>query len=150
METEILISPETVRRRKVIADVLSQAISGELVGMSNFAALAGIMADIHEKMEAVEHAESERQHALGFQRIAIAYDLPVIANIEGIYWKTLRDKFLNYAQKGDFIACLIIQASDAGIFCRIHVQRCRSSADILSSVSVALSSGRRINTMSSA
>jgi rubrerythrin len=109
MEATIELGLESTRRNKVIADVLSQAISGELVGMSNFASLAGIIEDIHEKMEAVEHAESERQHALGFQYIAQKNNLAVVANIEGIYWKTVRDIFLQYAEKRDFIACLIIQ-----------------------------------------
>jgi len=109
MEAKLTVTVDTARSRKVIADILSQALSGELVGMSNFASLAGIMDDLHEKMEAVEHAESERQHALGFQEIAGKFDLPLITNIEGVYWKTIRDKFEKYAKQRDFVACLIIQ-----------------------------------------
>lgn len=109
MQVSVNSVSETARARKVIGDVLSQAITGELVGMSNFASLAGVVEDVHEKMEAVEHAESERQHALGFMQIAQKYNLPVRANMEGYYWKTIRDKFLHYARLQDFIACLIIQ-----------------------------------------
>lgn len=109
MQVSLTLELETARARKVIGDVLSQAITGELVGMSNFASLAGVVNDLHEKMEAVEHAESERQHALGFMQIAGKYNLPVQANMEGYYWKTIRDKFLHYARLQDFIACLIIQ-----------------------------------------
>lgn len=101
-----LTNPEV---RKVVADILSQAITGELIGMSNFASLAETVSDVEEKMEAVEHAESERQHALGFQRIAEKHELPTIINLDGIYWKTMREEFLKNARNKDFIACLIIQ-----------------------------------------
>ena len=47
----------------VVSDLFSQAITGELIGMSNFASLAGTIEDPHEKMEAVGHADSVSQHA---------------------------------------------------------------------------------------
>jgi hypothetical protein len=50
----------TLEQFNVISDVFSQAITGELIGMSNFASLADTIDDPHEKMEAVEHANSER------------------------------------------------------------------------------------------
>ena len=53
----------TLEQFNVISDVFSQAITGELIGMSNFASLADTIDDPHEKMEAVEHANSERGHA---------------------------------------------------------------------------------------
>jgi rubrerythrin len=93
----------------IITDVLSQAITGEIVGMLNFAALAETIDDVHEKMEAVEHANSERMHAEGFMAIARKYYVKSITNTEGIYWNTVRKNFLYYAQSNDFIACLIIQ-----------------------------------------
>lgn len=93
----------------VITDVLSQAITGELIGMSNFASLSDAVDDIHEKMEAVEHSNCERQHAEGFINIAKQYGLEPVINTDGQYWKSVRDCFLKYAKKKDFIACIIIQ-----------------------------------------
>ncbi len=60
----------TIEEFNVISDVFSQAITGELIGMSNFASLAETIDDPHEKMEAVEHANSERMHAEGFMSYA--------------------------------------------------------------------------------
>ena len=62
------LQPEvlTIEEFNVISDIFSQAITGELIGMSNFASLAETIDDPHEKMEAVEHANSERMHAEGF------------------------------------------------------------------------------------
>jgi fatty aldehyde decarbonylase len=107
--TQTPVSLENPAVRKVVADILSQAITGELVGMCNFASLVETISDVEELMEAVEHAESERQHALGFAQIARQHGLQTTVNLEGVYWKTMRQKFLKYARQNDFIACLIIQ-----------------------------------------
>lgn len=93
----------------VISDIYSQAITGELIGMSNFASLAETIDDPHEKMEAVEHADSERQHAEGFMAYAKKMGLNVNINLEGSYWNRIRQQFLKYAAQKDFIACVIIQ-----------------------------------------
>lgn len=100
---------KSIEAFNVISDVFSQAITGELIGMSNFASLAGTIDDPHEKMEAVEHADSERQHAEGFMAYANKMDLNININLNGEYWRSVREVFLSYAEKNDFIACLIIQ-----------------------------------------
>jgi hypothetical protein len=81
----------------VTSDIYSQAITGELIGMSNFASLAETIDDPHEKMEAVEHADSERQHAEGFMAYAKKLGLNVNINLNGSYWRRIREQFLNYA-----------------------------------------------------
>ena len=99
----------TIEEFNVISDVFSQAITGELIGMSNFASLAETIDDPHEKMEAVEHANSERMHAEGFIAYAKKNKLKININMQSPYWGNVRSQFLSYAQKKDFIACLIIQ-----------------------------------------
>ena len=99
----------TIEEFNVISDVFSQAITGELIGMSNFASLAETIDDPHEKMEAVEHANSERMHAEGFMAYAKKNKLKININMQSPYWGNVRSQFLSYAQKKDFIACLIIQ-----------------------------------------
>lgn len=99
----------TIEEFNIISDVFSQAITGELIGMSNFASLAETIDDPHEKMEAVEHANSERMHAEGFMDYAKKERLKININMDSVYWGNVRKQFLSYAQKKDFIACLIIQ-----------------------------------------
>ena len=99
----------TLKETNVITDIFSQAITGEFIGMSNFASLAETINDPHEKMEAVEHANSERNHAEGFMHYAKQHGLKTNINLESIYWGNVRKQFLSYAHKKDFIACLIIQ-----------------------------------------
>ena len=105
VQNEVMI-PE---KFNVISDIFSQAVTGELIGMSNFASLAETIDDAHEKMEAVEHANSERSHAEGFMAYAKKQGLNININMNGEYWGNVRKQFLSYAHKKDFIACLIIQ-----------------------------------------
>jgi ribonucleotide reductase beta subunit family protein with ferritin-like domain len=100
---------QTIEEQDIITDVLSQAITGELIGMANFASLTEAIDDVHEKMECVEHADCERGHAEGFIALAKKFGLEPIINMDGYYWKSVRECFLKYARKQDFIACLIIQ-----------------------------------------
>jgi rubrerythrin len=99
----------TIEEFNVISDIFSQAITGELIGMSNFASLAETIDDPQEKMEAVEHANSERMHAEAFLTYANKTGLNININMHGEYWGNVRKQFLAYAQRRDFIACLIIQ-----------------------------------------
>ena len=98
-----------VKQESIITDILAQAITGELIGMSNFASLTEVIDDVHEKMECVEHANCERGHAEGFMALAKKYNLQPVINMEGCYWKAVRDCFMSYAKRKDFIGCLIIQ-----------------------------------------
>jgi fatty aldehyde decarbonylase len=101
--------PVTRETFQVISDVFSQAITGELIGMSNFASLAETIDDSHEKMEAVEHANSERMHAECFLAYSNKMKLDININMHGEYWGNVRKIFLDYAHKKDFTSCLIIQ-----------------------------------------
>src|SRR5438552_15011396 len=83
----------TPEYRNALMDVLSQAINGEITGMSNFAKLTGTVDDVHERMECIEHANCERHHAEGFIRIAKKYNLPVVITLGGTYWKRVTDTF---------------------------------------------------------
>src|SRR5205085_11273944 len=97
MSTTTLSPEKTEIYWDLVTDVLSQAITGELVGMSNFATLTGTIDDVNEKMECVEHSNCERNHAEGFLHLAKKYKLPVNINMEGYYWKNVRESFIRWA-----------------------------------------------------
>jgi fatty aldehyde decarbonylase len=111
METAIALEPKvkTDLYWNVVADILSQAVNGEIVGMSNFATLTGTIDDVHEKFECVEHANCERQHAEGFMHIAKKFKVLVIINQDGFYWRSVREAFNKWAYQKDFIGCIIMQ-----------------------------------------
>lgn len=95
--------------QQVYADLLSQAITGELVGMKNYASLVGLMPDIGGQTAAVRHATSELRHAEAFRQVAKVTGLEPIVNPDALRWGHVRQAFLRHAEAGDLVACLVIQ-----------------------------------------
>jgi len=90
-------------------DVLSQAMTGELVAALNYTALAGICDDPEEIADALEHAEGEQGHAAAFAAEGRRMGVPVPSNVDGKHWKRLREAFMRRIAERDFIGCLIVQ-----------------------------------------
>jgi fatty aldehyde decarbonylase len=99
-------SPKQIR---VWADVLAQAVTGELIGALNYGTLAEIYQDPAEKAEALEHARGEQGHAASFTTAAKSLGIDVTVNLEAQYWKRIRSSFLSRAQAGDLIGCILAQ-----------------------------------------
>ena len=93
----------------VWADILSQAVTGELIGMQNYASMAGIIPDLEGQVDAVEHANNELSHARAFRRAAQDLGVSIIENVRAPYWLRIREAFLRQVRAGDLSACLIVQ-----------------------------------------
>lgn len=93
----------------VYADIFSQAVTGELVGMLNFTALVDLYDGVEEKIEAVEHAFSERGHALAFSNCAKDMGLTVKVDLDAPYWARIREAFMVWAKRKDLVACILAQ-----------------------------------------
>ncbi len=100
---------ETFEYKSAYRDILAQAITGELIGMRNFATLAGVHTDVGEMIDAVEHANIERGHAVAFQRAAERLGVTPRVEVDAPYWARIRAAFLKWAERGDIMACTIIQ-----------------------------------------
>src|SRR5258708_5761574 len=79
--------------RLIYADVLSQAVSGELVGMLNYASMAALCPTAAEQQEALADAESERCHALAFRAVARDLGVRLVEDPRARYWRRLREAF---------------------------------------------------------
>jgi rubrerythrin len=90
-------------------DVLAQAITGELIASMNYQSLAEICTDEGEKAEALEHAANERGHAAAFANEGRKLGVVPKENVDGQYWKRLREAFLRCIAERDFVGCLIVQ-----------------------------------------
>jgi fatty aldehyde decarbonylase len=90
-------------------DVLSQAVTGEMIAVLNYTSLAEICTDPEEIAEALEHAESERGHVAAFTLEGKKLGIDVPSNVDAKYWKRLRAAFLRQIEARDFIGCLLIQ-----------------------------------------
>jgi len=96
-------------RNLVFTDVLSYAITGELIGMANYAAMTTLHDDPGDQMEMVRHADSERRHAEAFRKASKATGYIPIVNLNAQGWRDVRRVFADYASRRDLTACLIIQ-----------------------------------------
>src|SRR5277367_4302267 len=90
-------------------DVLSQAMTGELIAALNYTSLAEICDDPEEVADALEHAAGERGHAARFAAEGRKIGVEVLNNVDAKYWKRLREAFLRCIGERDFIGCLIVQ-----------------------------------------
>lgn len=95
--------------RSVFADILSQAVSGEFIGMQNYASMAELYDDVEEQIDAVEHANNERGHAMAFRLAARELGVEIIENPRAPYWRRIRESFLRQTRNRDRIGCLLIQ-----------------------------------------
>jgi fatty aldehyde decarbonylase len=93
----------------VWADILSQAATGELIGMQNYASMSGLFDDAHDQADAVEHSYSELRHARTFRRAADDLGLAIIEDARAPYWRRIREAFLRHVDAKDIVACLVIQ-----------------------------------------
>ena len=109
MDQDVCESPCTDEKAAVHAGLLSQAVTGELVGMLNYAGMIDLCTDMAEKEEAVEHAESERRHAAVFRSCAQELGLEIIEDVNAPYWRRVRGAFLAWAGRQDRIACILLQ-----------------------------------------
>jgi 1,2-phenylacetyl-CoA epoxidase catalytic subunit len=94
---------------RVWGDILSQAVTGELVGMLNYATLVELHESIDGKTEAVQHASRECAHAEAFRAAARELGIRVAADVDAPYWKRVRDAFVAHARAGDLVASIVIQ-----------------------------------------
>jgi fatty aldehyde decarbonylase len=100
---------ELFEKSAVFADILSQAVTGELVGMANYAAMVRICPDPEGQRDALAHAASEMRHHECFRRAAREMGVVPIENPQAPYWGRVRKAFLRHADAGDRTACLVIQ-----------------------------------------
>jgi len=94
---------------QVVADVLSHSVTGELIGMRNFAMMVGLTSDQEEQNDFLDHALSEKGHAVTFQKIADDLGIELIVNTDAPYWKKIKDYFDTYVAQKDLVACILVQ-----------------------------------------
>jgi fatty aldehyde decarbonylase len=101
--------PTPKDRNAVYADILSQAITGELIGMANYAAMVRLHRDADGQRDALAHAASELRHSECFRRAAREMGVEPLVNPQAPYWSRTRKAFLRHADAGDRLACVVIQ-----------------------------------------
>jgi len=93
----------------VWADVLSQAVTGEMIGAMNYEDLASILHEPEEKNEALDHAEREAAHTRMFLDLARSIGVTVKGDPTAPYWSRIRNSFVHRADARDHTSCFLIQ-----------------------------------------
>jgi fatty aldehyde decarbonylase len=101
--------PLSEMESSVWRDILAQAVTGEMIGSSNYATLADLYALEDERKEALEHSADERAHAARFSAVGRDLNLAVSGDTSAPYWNRIRLAFLSRAGGGDLIACILAQ-----------------------------------------
>lgn len=102
-----VIAPD--RARAAYTDILSQAVTGELVGMLNYASMARLFDAPAQQLEAVGHAAEERRHVLAFRGVARKLGVRLIEDPAAPFWRRIRDAFERLVQAGDVLSCVVVQ-----------------------------------------
>lgn len=102
-------TPLSCQQQSVWADILAQAVTGELIGAMNYRTLAEICDLASEKAEASEHAEREAAHAQMFRRLGESIGTDVRSDVDAPYWSRIRAAFVRCAARGDRTGCFVIQ-----------------------------------------
>jgi fatty aldehyde decarbonylase len=98
-----------VQEQSIWADILAQAVTGELIGAMNYGTLAEMCDDAADQDEAREHAEREADHARLFRRLGETIGTEVRSDVKAPYWARIREAFMRRAGAGDRIGCFVIQ-----------------------------------------
>ena len=96
-------------QRAVYVDILSQAITGELIVMANYAAMVRLYRDEGRQRDALVHAATEMAHADRFKRAARELGVTPIVNLDAPYWLRIRTSFLRQVDASDSIGCILTQ-----------------------------------------
>lgn len=93
----------------LMAYIVSNTISGEIMAVENYSEMVPIMGDTEAKIETVKQANEESKHIRMLASLGKRLDYPVKTEIVEPQWKAIRGHFSSAVKKKDLAACLIIQ-----------------------------------------
>jgi fatty aldehyde decarbonylase len=89
--------------------IVSLAITGELVGIENYARMILLAAEPEARLAMLEDAWHERHHVRAWQEIAARLGVEVKTTPDDAYWGRVRSAFRERADAGDLLGCYVIQ-----------------------------------------
>jgi fatty aldehyde decarbonylase len=104
-----MISPEDPRYPLVYRDVIAHSVTGEAIGIEHYSRMIPLGRSIDERLDLLEDAYHEKLHLLGMREIAEKLDVPVKSDIDGFYWRQIREAFRERADAGDLLGCYVMQ-----------------------------------------
>lgn len=93
----------------LMAYLVSNAISGEIMAIENYSEMVPLMPDTDAKIETIKQAVEESKHIKMLASLGKRLDYGVKTEIVEPQWLTIRKHFSDAVRKKDLTACLIIQ-----------------------------------------
>lgn len=93
----------------LMAYIVSNTISGEIMAVENYSEMVPLMAGTDAKIETVKQALEESKHIRMLASLGKRLGYPVKTEIVEPQWLNIRGHFSAAAQRRDLAACLIIQ-----------------------------------------
>jgi fatty aldehyde decarbonylase len=89
--------------------ILSQALTGESVGIEHYARMIPLATDLDERLRLLDDAWRERQHLESMREVASRLGLVIDEARDDPYWSRVKSAFAECASSGDLLACIVIQ-----------------------------------------
>lgn len=93
----------------LLSYITSNAISGEIMAVENYAQMVPLMPTTELKIEAAKQAHEESKHILMLASLGKRHDYAVMREKVEPQWFNIRRHFNAAVEKGDLAACLVIQ-----------------------------------------
>jgi fatty aldehyde decarbonylase len=104
-----VLAPNHPSYARVHRIILSQAVTGESVGIEHYARMISLTADLDERLGLLEDAWRERGHLESMRQVAKQLGLEVEEARDDPYWSRVKVAFAECASGGDLLGCYVIQ-----------------------------------------
>lgn len=104
-----MLSPDDPRYARIHRIIVSQAVTGESVGIEHYAKMIALCPGLPERLALLEDAWRERHHLVAVQDAAREMGLTIEDGRDDPYWSRIRAAFDECAARGDLIACHMVQ-----------------------------------------
>ncbi len=104
-----MIAATDPRYPNVYRDVVAHSITGEAVGIEHYSRMIPLARSLDERLDLLEDAYHEKLHLLGMREVGRRLNVPENTDIDGPYWRRVRDVFRERADAGDLLACYVMQ-----------------------------------------
>jgi hypothetical protein len=104
-----MLSSQHPSYARVHSIILSQAITGESVGIEHYARMIALASDLDERLRLLEDAWREGQHLESMREVAGELGVRAEEARDDPYWSRVKAAFAERAARGDLLGCYVIQ-----------------------------------------
>ena len=104
-----MIAPTDPRYPTVYRDVVAHSVTGEAVGIEHYSRMIPLARSLDERLDLLEDAYHEKLHLMAMREVGHRLGVPEKADIDGPYWRKIREAFRSRADAGDLLGCYVMQ-----------------------------------------